>query len=232
MKSLCFPRFVGYYLCIRKGVSHTNPKIFRNNMCRVMEVEATEPTDQVIIESILKGQGELYEEIIKRYKNSIYSLCMRMVRNSEDAKDLAQEAFIKAYQNLQKYNPEYKFSTWIFKVASNLCIDYLRKRKIQTLSYDDKISMPHDTVSAEDRYLHNCNRKQIEKAIQDLPADYRILIILYHKEGLSYEQMCKMLELPMSKVKNRLHRARNKLKEVLVDIKKEESAWTAQELQT
>lgn len=190
-----------------------------------------ESSDQVIIENILKGQGELYEEIIKRYKNNIYSLCMRMVRNSEDAKDLAQDTFIKAYQNLEKYNPEYKFSTWIFKVASNLCIDHLRKTKTQNLPYDDKISMPHDTASAENIYLHNSNKKQIEKAIQDLPEDYRILIILYHKEGLSYEQMCEMLKLPMSKVKNRLHRARNRLKEVLVDIKKEESAWTAQELQ-
>jgi len=190
-----------------------------------------EPSDQEIIEKILQGQGEYYEEIIKRYKNGVYSLCMRMLRNSEDAKDLAQEAFIKAYQNLGKYNAEYKFSTWLFKVTSNLCVDYLRKIKTQTLPYDDKISMPHDTASAEDIFLHNNNRRQIEKAIQELPEDYRILILLYHKEGLSYEQMCDMLKLPMSKVKNRLHRARNKLKETLKDIKKEESAWTAQELQ-
>ena len=190
-----------------------------------------EATDQEIIEKILKGQGELYEEIIKRYKNGVYSLCMRMIRNNEDAKDLAQDAFIKAYQNLDKYNSEYKFSTWIFKVASNLCVDHLRKLKTQTLPYDDKLSMPHDTASAEDIYIHKSNKRQIEKAIQDLPEEYRVLVILYHKEGLSYEEMSDMLKLPMSKVKNRLHRARNRLKEVLKDIKKEESAWTAQELQ-
>lgn len=190
-----------------------------------------EPSDQQIVEKILKGQGELYEEIIRRYKNGVYSLCLRMIRNNEDAKDLAQDAFFKAYQNLAKYNPEYKFSAWIFKVASNICVDYLRKTKAQTLPYDDKISMPHDTASAEDIYIHNNNRRQIEKAIQELPEEYRVLVVLYHKEGLSYEQMCQMLKLPMSKVKNRLHRARNKLKETLKDIKKEESAWTAQELQ-
>lgn len=188
-------------------------------------------TDQEIIKKILKGQGDLYEEIISRYKNGVYSLCIRMVRNHEDAKDLAQEAFIKAYQNLDKYNPEYKFSTWIFRVASNLCVDYLRKAKKQTLPYEDKLSMPHDTASAEDMYIHSDNKKVIEKAILDLPEEYRVLIILYHKEGLSYEEMSKVLNLPLSKVKNRLYRGRNKLKDKLKDIRREESAWTAQELQ-
>ncbi len=194
-------------------------------------MEAIETTDQEIVEKILKGQGELYEEIITRYKNGVYSLCMRMIRNNEDAKDLSQEAFIKAYQNLDKYNPDYKFSTWIFRVASNLCIDYLRKNKTKTLPYDDKLTMSHDMASAEDMYIHSDNKKQIEKAIKDLPEEYRVLILLYHKEGLSYEEMGEVLKLPMSKVKNRLYRARNRLKDSLKDIRREESLWTAQELQ-
>lgn len=194
-------------------------------------MEAIKSSDQDIIEKILQGQGELYGEIIDRYKNGVYSLCMRMVRNTEDAKDLSQEVFIKAYQNLDKYNFEYKFSTWIFKVASNLCVDYLRKTKTQTLPYDDKLSMPHDTASAEDMFIHSNNKELIEKAIRDLPEEYRVLIILYHKEGLSYEDMSRALKLPMSKVKNRLYRARNKLKDTLKDIRREESSWTARELQ-
>ncbi|MFZ5968217.1 MAG: RNA polymerase sigma factor [Bacillota bacterium] len=188
-------------------------------------------SDNEIVQRILKGDGELFGELIDRYKNAVYSLCYRMVGSQEEAKDLAQEAFIKAYHSLDKYNPEYKFSTWILKVATNLCIDYLRKKKVQTMPIDERLSMPYDTASAEDMYLHKQNQKEIVNAIEELPEEYKILILLYHKEGLSYQSICDTLDLPMSKVKNRLHRARSMLKERLKAVKEEESVWTAKELQ-
>ncbi|KXG75657.1 sigma-70 family RNA polymerase sigma factor [Thermotalea metallivorans] len=187
--------------------------------------------DHKVIEEILKGNGERFHELIARYKNGVYSICLRMVKDREEARDLAQEVFIKAYYSLKGYNREYKFSTWIFKIATNLCIDHLRKRKAQTLSLDERLSMPYDAASAESVYFHRCNRDEINRVIDGLPEDYRILIILYHKEGLSYQDICQVLDLPMSKVKNRLHRARNMLKEKLREIKEEESGWTAKELQ-
>ncbi|MTI53463.1 MAG: sigma-70 family RNA polymerase sigma factor [Geosporobacter ferrireducens] len=188
-------------------------------------------TDQELIEKILKGEGELFEELIRRYKNGVYSLCLRMLGNTEDAKDMAQETFIKCYHALGKYSREYKFSTWLFKIATNLCIDEHRKRKAKLMPLDEQLYMPYDTVSAETMYFHQTNRQEIERAIGELSQEYRILILLYHKEGLSYQQICDMLQLPMSKVKNRLHRARHMLKDRLKEIKEEESIWTAKELQ-
>ncbi|MDF2546620.1 MAG: hypothetical protein K0R93_1518 [Anaerosolibacter sp.] len=188
--------------------------------------------DHKIIEDVLQGDGDKFGEIIGRYKNGVYSICMRMVGDAEEARDLSQETFIKAYNNLLKYNPEYKFSTWIFKIATNLSIDYLRRKKHQALPLDEKLSMPYDTASAEDMYLHRCNKDEIERVIQELPPDYKALVILYHKEGLSYQNICDVMKLPMSKVKNRLHRARSMLKERLKEIKEEESIWTAKELQS
>jgi RNA polymerase sigma-70 factor (ECF subfamily) len=194
-------------------------------------VVVLQDVDHKIIEDVLKGDGEQFGEIIGRYKNGVYSICMRMVGDAEEARDLSQETFIKAYNNLLKYNPEYKFSTWIFKIATNLSIDYLRRKKHQALPLDEKMSMPYDTASAEDMYLHSCNKDEIERVIQELPTDYKALVILYHKEGLSYQDICDVMKLPMSKVKNRLHRARSMLKERLKEIKEEESTWTAKELQ-
>lgn len=187
--------------------------------------------DHKIIEDVLKGDGEKFGELIGRYKNGVYSICMRMVGDAEEARDLSQETFIKAYNSLQKYNPDYKFSTWIFKIATNLSIDFLRKKRHHALPLDEKLSMPYDTASAEDMYLHGCNKNEIERVIQELPLDYKTLVILYHKEGLSYQSICDVMNLPMSKVKNRLHRARSILKERLKEIKEEESIWTAKELQ-
>lgn len=181
--------------------------------------------DEKIVKKILDGEGALFEEIIRRYKNPIYALCFRMVGNAEDAKDLAQETFIKVYNGLEKYNPAYRFSTWIFKIASNLCVDILRKKRIQVCPLDDQIK--YDTVSAEDIYFHHRKRQEIDGVIQGLSDEYRMVILLYHKEGLSYDEICKILNLPMSKVKNRLHRARKILKERLKEIREEESGWTA-----
>lgn len=190
-----------------------------------------EDVDHKIIEEVLKGDGDKFGELIGRYKNGVYSICMRMVGDAEEARDLSQETFIKAYNSLQKYNREYKFSTWIFKIATNLSIDHLRKKKHQALPLDEKLSMPYDTASAENMYLHHYNKNEIERVIQELPHDYKALVILYHKEGLSYQSICDVMNLPMSKVKNRLHRARSILKERLKEIKEEESIWTAKELQ-
>lgn len=188
-------------------------------------------TDQELIERILKGEGELFEELMGRYKNGVYSLCFRMLGNGEDAKDMAQETFIKGYHALGKYSREYKFSTWLFKIATNLCIDEHRKRKAKLMPLDEQIHMPYDTASAETMYFHQSNKDEIERAIGELSQEYKALILLYHKEGFSYQQICDMLQLPMSKVKNRLHRARHMLKDRLKEIKEEESKWTAKELQ-
>lgn len=188
-------------------------------------------SDWDVIQRILAGESELFSEILNRYKKAVYSLCYRMIKSQEEAEDLSQEVFIKVYQYLKKYDPQYKFSTWILKIATNTTIDYLRKKKIDTLPLEEEIESKQESASAEVVYFHRYNKLLIEKAINGLPEDYRILIILYHQHGLSYQEIADSVKLPMSKVKNRLHRGRSLLKEQLINIKGEGTQWTAKQVQ-
>ncbi len=188
-------------------------------------------TDWEVVQQVMGGESDRFSEIVSRYKKAIYSLCYRMIKNQEEAEDLSQEVFIKVYQYLKKYDPQYKFSTWILKIATNTTIDYLRKKKVETLPLEEEIQSKQESASAEIVYFHRHNKQLIEDAIQKLPADYRILVILYHQHGLSYQEIADTLKLPMSKVKNRLHRGRNLLKEQLKGIKEEGAQWTAKQVQ-
>lgn len=180
------------------------------------------------INRIIKGETQLYGEIISAYKNAVFSLCYRMVYQRQEAEDLSQEIFIKAYGNLSKYNQKMKFSTWILSIAKNTCIDYLRKKRLESVPLEEGYQTGTAPLSAEDAYLYKEQQWEIEEAIASLPEDYRILIILYHQQGQSYKEIAEILNLPMSLVKNRMHRGRKMLKEQLGPMKKEGSPWTAE----
>lgn len=188
-------------------------------------------TDIEIVKEVLQGRSEAFRELVARYKKAVYSLCYRMAHNHEEAEDLSQELFIKVYQNLDKYDHNYRLSTWILKIASNTTIDSLRKKRVDTLPLDDDIESKQEMASAESIFFHQDNKRVIEKMIQELPEEYRLLIILYHQQGLSYKEIAEAVNIPMSKVKNRLHRARNILKDELKTIKEEEAQWTAKQVQ-
>ncbi|WP_192929630.1 RNA polymerase sigma factor [Alkaliphilus serpentinus] len=188
-------------------------------------------TDYSIVQRILEGDSNAFSEIVNNYKKAVFSLCYRMVHNQEEAEDLAQEVFIKAYNHLSKYNPQFKFSTWILKIATNTTIDFVRKKKVETLPLDEEISTKQEGASAEIIFFHKENKKTIEDAIKALPIEYRSLIVLFHQNGLSYNEISEHLNIPLSKVKNRLHRARSILKDTLQNVKKEESQWTAKQVQ-
>lgn len=188
-------------------------------------------SDWDIVQRIINGESEFFGEIVTRYKKAVHSLCYRMVQSNEEAEDLSQEVFIKAYNNLKKYDPQYKFSTWILKIATNTTIDSLRKKKLDTMPLEEEISSKQESASAEVIFFHQNNKTLIEKAISSLPIEYRSLIILFHQHGLSYKEIAESTNLPMSKVKNRIHRARNILKESLKNVKEEETQWTAKQVQ-
>lgn len=187
----------------------------------VKEVVILGDTDKDIIEYIIKGNTGAFSEIVKRYKGAVYSLCYRMVRNKEEAEDLSQEVFVKVYKNLTKYNPEYKFSTWILRIATNTTIDHLRKNKVEILPLNEDIKDREKVESAEDVFLIGDDNSRVEKAIADLSIEFRTLILQYHYYGLSYKEIAEGMQLPMSKVKNRLHRGRSLLREALMDMKEE-----------
>jgi RNA polymerase sigma-70 factor (ECF subfamily) len=184
---------------------------------------ALELTDYEIIQLCLKGNQDAFAEIVNRYKKLVYTVVYRMINDKEDASDIAQEVFIKLYRTLDKYNPEYKFSTWAVKITTNLCLDILRKKKIETTSVDEMIYEPGHGEDPETAYLKVERTVQIEEAINSLPEKYRLPIILFHQHGLSYDEICKVLNEPLSIVKNRLHRARHMLRDKLVTIRREEA---------
>ncbi len=180
------------------------------------------------INRILQGDTQLYGEIISAYKNAVFSMCYRMVYQKQEAEDLSQEVFLKAYRNLGKYNPKMKFSTWILSITKNTCIDYLRKARGEDLPLEEGIKTGQAPISAEEAYLYKEQKREIEAAIRSLPEEYRLLIILYHQQGQSYKEISEILNMPMSLVKNRLHRGRKMLKEGLRPMKEEGSPWTAE----
>lgn len=178
-----------------------------------------------------KGREEAFRELLARYERPVFSLVYRMVRDRTLAEDLAQEAFIRAFNAIGSYKTSYKFSNWIFKIANNHTIDHLRKRRLETVSIDGS---PHATTAEElsqtrvvvestgetpHEYVeHRELGGQIESAIGELREEYRTVILLRHVEGYAYDEIAQIMDLPLGTVKTYLHRARNELKERLAHL--------------
>jgi RNA polymerase sigma-70 factor (ECF subfamily) len=189
-------------------------------------------TDQEVVVLAREGREAAYRELIRRYERPVFSLILRMVRDRQLAEDLAQETFIKALNAIASYRPEFKFSSWIFKIANNAAIDHLRRRELDTLSID---GAPHAT-SAEDieatalqvgdkseTPLAELEARElgtaIERAIGRLRPEYRSCIMLRHVEGMAYEEIAQLLDLPLGTVKTYIHRARHELRDMLAHLR-------------
>jgi len=188
-------------------------------------------SDKELAALAVKGRESAFRELLVRYERPVFSLVYRMVRDRALAEDLAQESFIRAFSAIDSYKPGYKFSNWIFKIANNHTIDYLRKRKLDTISIhgapdattEEEESRTSVTLesTAENPSDYVENRElggQIENAIARLRPEYRTVILLRHVEGHSYDEIADIMELPLGTVKTYLHRARNELKEDLGDV--------------
>jgi len=178
-------------------------------------------TDCEIIEACLNGHSDYFSELVSRYKNLVYSIILRMVVDKEEANDLAQEVFIKIYKNLGKYHSDFKFSTWTMRITTNHVIDYRRKKKQQTVPIDDMEYAVSDVASPEERYIEKESAAALKKVVESLPDMYKVPIVLYHQQGLSYQEIAAVIEVPLSKVKNRIFRGRKMLKDGLLDMTKE-----------
>jgi RNA polymerase sigma-70 factor (ECF subfamily) len=184
-------------------------------------MDASSLSDEEIVARIKSGQVELFEAIVSRYQRKLINYIYRMINNLEAAMELCQEVFIKVYSSLDKYNPEYKFTTWVHRIASNATIDWMRKKKLETYSIDDGgdgegLSLG-DQLSTDDLDpLSNLEMRQlqerIEGAIDELPFIYKQLIILRHINELSYDEIAEAVDLPLGTVKNRIFRGREILK--------------------
>lgn len=194
--------------------------------------EYTALSDQEVVARAREGREPAYRELIRRYERPVFSLIFRMVRDRELAEDLTQETFVKALNAVESYRPEFKFSSWIFKIANNAAIDHLRRRELQTLSLEgapnavtpeaieatalqlrDRLESPLEELEA--RELGG----QIEAAIARLRPEYRSCILLRHVEGRAYEEIAEILDLPLGTVKTYIHRARNELRASLAHLR-------------
>jgi RNA polymerase sigma-70 factor (ECF subfamily) len=185
----------------------------------------TGASDQDVVASAVRGHEAAFREVVRRYERPVFSLLYRMVRDRALAEDLAQETFIKVLNGLASYRPEFKFSSWIFKVANNVAIDQLRKRGVDTVSMDGAPdARPASALQLRghgETPLQEVEARElgtaIERAIGRLRPEYRSCIVLRHVEGYSYEEISQMLDLPLGTVKTYIHRARNELRELLED---------------
>ena len=188
--------------------------------------------DYRLVLSAINGDQKAYEELFKRYKDAIFFMLLKMVNNKNDAEDLTFEAFGKAFRNIKQYSPKYAFSTWLFKIASNNCIDFLRKKKGNTVSIDGKddnenersITLESNTLNPEQDYIKKQKAKIMRNEVSRLKERYRRLIELRYFEEFSYEEIAQELKLPIGTVKAQLFRARellfNTLKDSEVKIEK------------
>lgn len=187
--------------------------------------------DRGLAKLAARGREPAFRELLSRYERPVFSLVYRMVRDRTLAEDLAQEAFIRAFNAIGSYKSSYKFSNWILKIANNHTIDYLRKRKLDTVSIhgsphattQDEVSQTRVVLESRDEnpaeYVeHKELGGQIEAAIGDLRDEYRTVILLRHVEGHAYDEIAEIMDLPLGTVKTYLHRARGELRKSLAHL--------------
>ncbi|MBO9699655.1 MAG: sigma-70 family RNA polymerase sigma factor [Sporocytophaga sp.] len=172
------------------------------------------------------GDEKAYAELMQRYKKPVYHMILKMVRNVDDAEDLTIEAFAKAFKNLKKFNPEFTFSTWLFRIATNNCIDFIRKKKLDTFSIsntfkDDNgdnvdIDIKDASLNPQEEAIKSEKVEIIQTIVTKLPPKYQVLVKLRYFNELSYEEIAAEIDAPLGTVKAQLHRAR----ELLYDLVK------------
>lgn len=175
--------------------------------------------DYELVLRALKGDEKAFARLLARYKDAIYFMLLKMVNNRSDAEDLTLEAFGKAFKNLHQYSPTYAFSTWLFKIASNNCIDFLRKRKGMFVSIEnneqpensDQIKIPSKEPNPEEKLIRMQKAILLRKVVRRLKPRYQTLVELRYFNEFSYEEIAKELNLPLGTVKAQLFRAREML---------------------
>lgn len=180
--------------------------------------------DRTLIDSALSGDQSAYKGLMERHRQAIFHITLKIVRDSEVAADLVQETFMKAFSSLATYRSEFKFSTWLYRIAANTAIDFLRKQRMKMLSLDSppqsadgpiEIEVPDNSYNPENDLINREQRSSINEAIESLPEKYRVVIVYRHKDDKSYDEIADALSLPVGTVKARIFRARELLKKKL-----------------
>lgn len=184
--------------------------------------------DDALVREAIGGSEKAYTKLVNKYERALHFYIMKMIKNQSKVEDLVQEVFVKAFDNLHSYNTNYAFSTWLYRIATNHTIDYLRKKKLKTLSIDESISsrdgememqLPDQDAQTDRNIIRTQRQKMVRKAIEELPEKYRDVIKLRHMQEKSYQEIADVLDLPLGTVKAHIYRAREMLYKALKDKK-------------
>ena len=185
--------------------------------------------DLKLVEKAKAGDQAAYAELMGRYRESVYFMLLKMIKNTDDAEDFTIEAFGKAFNRLDQYSPSYAFSTWLFKIASNNCIDFIRKKRVYLTSMDHaysndegqsvKIDVESNTMDPEETVIKKQKVKMMRQVVSKLKPRYRELIEKRYFEELSYDEIAEQMDLPLGTVKAQLFRAREFLANVMKNTK-------------
>jgi RNA polymerase sigma-70 factor (ECF subfamily) len=182
--------------------------------------------DTELVSLARRGDKDAFGELMLRYQSKIYRLARRMTETDEDAEDVLQEAFIKAFRALSGFKGKSKFSTWLYRITVNLALMKLRRKKIETVSLDEPVltgegavqrSIEDESLDPLEKLIESESMELLDDAISAIPASYRAVFVLRHVEGLSTEETAKILGISVAAVKSRLHRTRLALREKLLD---------------
>ena len=181
-------------------------------------------TDGELIQTAIRGREDGFEELVRRYQRPIIGYIYRMLNNYDASLDVTQEVFIKVYNSLERYSSEYKFSTWLYRIAHNAAIDYMRRNSVNQQSIETEnadgtyqLQIESSQPNPEQERERSEWRKEIETVVKCLPQVYRELILLRHAQDLSYDEIVEITNLPLGTVKNRLFRAREMMREIFVE---------------
>lgn len=180
-------------------------------------------TDGELIVNAIRGGEDNFEELVRRYQRPITGYVYRMLNNYDASLDVTQEVFIKVYNSLEKYSAEYKFSTWLYRIAHNAAIDYMRRNSVNQQSLEAEnadgtyqLQIESSQPNPEQMRERSEWRTEIDAVVKCLPPLYRELIVLRHTQDLSYDEIAEVTNLPLGTVKNRLFRAREMMREMFV----------------
>ena len=185
----------------------------------------TREQEYLIVQRVLEGDTNAFEELVLEYEKKVYNVALRMLNNSEDAADMTQEAFIKAYNSLSGFRGDSKFSVWLTRIVSNLCLDFLRSRNRRptvSLSMEDEdgedvqLDIADTSQSPEQLLERSLTRESVRRGLQSLPEDYREILLLREIQGLSYDEIAAALDIEVGTVKSRIFRGRKKLCDYLI----------------
>lgn len=178
------------------------------------------PDDMALVMRAQDGDMEAFELLVRRYRNEVYALCWHFTRNREDAWDLAQEVFIKAWRALKRFRGDSSFKTWLMRIAANHSKDHLKKRRLDTASFDDALQAPDAEIGANPAEAAASSElgAAIDAAVQQLPPKHQLAFVLREYKGLSYQEMAEVMECNVGTVMSRLFNARKRLQALLADV--------------